>query len=594
MAQVNSFEAEPLNVLAIWSANISYECPLFQRKYTWKEAQWTDFWEDVQSILDGSEQRRFLGALVLKASKAPLAMKFGATWVVDGQQRLTTVYLALLALGTVAKEHLDEETVVSVQSLITYVAGPGRVRHPRLLPTMADLPSFVGIHSDVDEFQLAGVPVPAEYTIGATLRKAFRYQLDHVSDLLVEGDHYDPERAKRLLEVLATGLDFVAIYLDEEHDPQEVFDRLNQGGKRLALSDLLKNVVFSALSGGEVSYIDASTVEQNDWHRFMDAFSTDSDQAAEAFSDYVFPFSLCVNSTSTKGRAIADIEKHWTREFAGETSLAQIRSRIADLGRYQQEFMALREQRILSTADGSLQGRVDSLRRSAPPNSVLPYVMQALHAVRTGESSTSHVSSCLLIVESFLMRRALSGIEPTGLHAVFKDLWARAGSNPETLLGAIETGTVRMPTDQEVRSAVLGSDMYSRRKCAIFLREYEIHLRSRSPEDFHDHDLDDLKNVQVDHIMPKRIQGSSWPAVSDSEKYVFQLWGNLVLLSKTANRKKARKSWADTKALLEGQERFLQASEVIRTHSSWSLTDIKERTEMMASWALSRWPMSTQ
>lgn len=592
MLAANSFEAEPLNVLSIWSGNVSYECPLFQRKYTWKEPQWQDFWDDVQGVLDGSERRRFLGALVLKVAKAPLAMQFGTTWVVDGQQRLTTVYLTLLALGSVAKEHLDEETVFSVQNLITYEVGPSKARHPRLIPTMADLPSFVGIHADIDEFQLSGNPVPAEFSIGATLRKAFRYQVDQIEALLVAEDRYDLEKAKRLCEVLATGLDFVAIYLDEEHDPQEVFDRLNQGGKRLALSDLLKNVVFSALSGGGVTYLEALAINKNEWSRFMDGFSADPDKAAEAFADYVFPFGLCVNSTSTKGRAIADIDKYWARQFSEGTPLEQIKRRIEDLGRYQSEFMSLRDGRRIEWADETLRSSVDSLRRSAPPNSVLPYVLQSLAAVREGDADSEATATCLRTIESFLMRRALAGIEPTGLHAVFKDLWSKAGSNPMTLLKSIETGTVRMPTDKEVRSAILTSDMYARRKCAIFLREYEIYLRAQSPEDFSVEDLEDLAGVQVDHIMPKAIQGSSWPSVPDGEKYLLQLWGNLILLSKGANRKKARKNWGDVKALLQHQTKFLQAGQVLAEHSSWSLADIKRRTAELADWAIERWPNS--
>lgn len=90
-----------------------FQIPLYQRQYSWDTAQLSQLWEDVveqYDLLTPDENGRspeaapshFLGSMVLAPS--PLMQAHGVTpfLVIDGQQRLTTLFLAICAFAICA------------------------------------------------------------------------------------------------------------------------------------------------------------------------------------------------------------------------------------------------------------------------------------------------------------------------------------------------------------------------------------------------------------------------------------------------------------------------------------------------------------
>jgi len=95
-------EANTRNLERIFDATITYQIPLFQRPYVWdEETNWEPLWVDIQTLLDRQLQQgkchsHFLGAVVFEQlSNATGSIE--ARQVIDGQQRLTTLQLFLMA-----------------------------------------------------------------------------------------------------------------------------------------------------------------------------------------------------------------------------------------------------------------------------------------------------------------------------------------------------------------------------------------------------------------------------------------------------------------------------------------------------------------
>lgn len=78
---------------SIFARGDRYEIPLYQRPYAWDERNIEQLLEDVRDISDDGEQKYYLGSLVVYPKDKRLYE------VIDGQQRLTTLYLLLAALG---------------------------------------------------------------------------------------------------------------------------------------------------------------------------------------------------------------------------------------------------------------------------------------------------------------------------------------------------------------------------------------------------------------------------------------------------------------------------------------------------------------
>ena len=98
-------KAEGLTPLQILQQPQRLMIPLFQRPYVWgKEAQWEPLWDDIIRIaealrpnLNTPPKPHFLGAIVLQQRNVSI-QSVPHRWVIDGQQRLTTLQIIIDAV----------------------------------------------------------------------------------------------------------------------------------------------------------------------------------------------------------------------------------------------------------------------------------------------------------------------------------------------------------------------------------------------------------------------------------------------------------------------------------------------------------------
>ena len=137
-----------------------FQVPLYQRQYEWKKAQLNQLWDDILEQYDlltpdesgeskTDEPTHFIGSLVLAPSPSIQASGVTSFLVIDGQQRLTSLLVALCALrdfvvldDSQAIERFNERYLIN-----NY--GEGLLRY-RLLPTQNDRETFCGIIDRLD------------------------------------------------------------------------------------------------------------------------------------------------------------------------------------------------------------------------------------------------------------------------------------------------------------------------------------------------------------------------------------------------------------------------------------------------------------
>lgn len=97
--------------------SINYLVPIYQRNYAWSEIQIVQLIEDIESSIDGSNKNYFLGNLIVNQTDNNVYE------VIDGQQRLTTLYLLEKYLGIVfAKEALRFEAREKSNRTLSFVS----------------------------------------------------------------------------------------------------------------------------------------------------------------------------------------------------------------------------------------------------------------------------------------------------------------------------------------------------------------------------------------------------------------------------------------------------------------------------------------
>lgn len=187
--------------------DVRYVIPEYQRRYSWKERQCRELWLDAcRAARSGT--RHFTGAVLCKNAGVDKEGR-RRMQVVDGQQRLTSIYLILRALA----DHLAcEEGSASSEPI------------PQ---------------ADVKKLLCAAfVPDENNERFDANL-SLFRSLMDDES--------FDFWQLWHGLSHLVT----IIIEIDDDEDPQPIFESLNSKGARLNVADMIRNYLLSAQTHDE-------------------------------------------------------------------------------------------------------------------------------------------------------------------------------------------------------------------------------------------------------------------------------------------------------------------------------------------------------
>jgi hypothetical protein len=577
MSNAETLASDPVNLHQLMSADNELQCPLFQRPYVWTKRNIDQLWADVDTIREEEFDARFLGALVFDNEFASTARKAGLYWVIDGQQRLTTLYLSLVALCEVAVESGDQLLSDEIADQYLLSRKSNNAGMPKLRPTLNDTRQFnkimVTALGDRAKVNIAHEQGPAD----GNMRTAYELIIKHVRSRCVDAEgNAASSLVQQLRDVLLDGLEFVEIRLGEKHDANEVFDRLNKEGERLGIIDLIRNEALKRLRNKPD---EAANLYAGYWLPFEESFECSQDR-----DKYFFPFALTKDSSVTKSRTFSSLTKRWN----GLTNdvidpVEQLKIIMQDLRKQVPAFNAVSAGKRITGAGTALSEQLRRLHDLGSPTVVYPYLLQAVTKAVDGEESQESVSASLSVIESFLVRRALVGLEPTGLHAVFKTLWDDAGSDSKAVRDHLNTATIAFPSDRDFEEAVMSAPLFRRRVKTYVIGELE--------RNFTDGDL--LKSfpaITVDHILPQNPDGEWLELFKDYERERWtDTWANLVPLSGKANSEKGRSSWAKTKEKLSNETVFSTTKHVYDDYEVWNVESLEKRAAEIAEWALQRW-----
>ena len=109
-----SASAQTKNVYELFTGKV-FRVPEYQRNYAWTDTNWKDFWEDIKEGLS-TDTEHYWGTITLRATGENLYSEerdipLSVYEVVDGQQRITALYLFLLALSRAGKPAIKENFV---------------------------------------------------------------------------------------------------------------------------------------------------------------------------------------------------------------------------------------------------------------------------------------------------------------------------------------------------------------------------------------------------------------------------------------------------------------------------------------------------
>jgi len=557
----------------LFEASARYKAPVFQRPYVWGRKELEGLGDDIDTV--DPEIGQFLGAIVLKDLGRPSGPSSPTEYlIIDGQQRLTTIYLVLLAIAEVAAGHDQKEIAQFIyQNYLAEVKSPQFRGWPKLVPTLQDRHSFWDIllnSAPEADWEFTADPEEKRPREARKIRGQWKRILSYVNNAVLDKEGILVKGAfDALLLAIQEQLKFIVIVLEENDDANAIFSRLNAEGIPLELADLIRNEVFSKFGASEGRKADRFYTKA--WQPFEKSFSEGTLSAF--FPIYAY---IVFKGKVTKAAAFGELQKRWNSFSPHEI--------LSDLQKYAPYYRSLSQSGSLAQLSDDLGGQLDRLSRMPRSRVTWPFIIEVTRAAAENRMKEKDAVRSLRIVESFLVRRALIGREPTGLHAVFKSLWDRTKGGPKDVLSKIVTRTIQTPDDSDLRE-VLGNARSDTRVILKFVLE-EL---ERAYVKANKYDPPPEIAGTIEHIMPQHLTVEWQRTVSpkDHEELV-GLLGNLAPLSESQNKGLRDQPWEEKRKRFKGSN--FKITQALAKEPVWDAQKIRTRTQEMVDWIVSEWP----
>jgi alkylated DNA nucleotide flippase Atl1 len=549
-----------------------FQVPLYQRQYAWSSPQLSQLWEDVleqydlltpdeNGKVDGKAPTHFLGSLVLAPS--PLLQAHGVTpfLVIDGQQRLTTLLVALCAL----RDHVapDDDRAVERfnERYLINKYGQGSSYY-RLLPTQTDREAFFACIDQQDGSKRTG-GVGNAYAF-------FRARLTQPGP---DNEALDPSRVE---SVLRQRLQFVAITADANDNVHRIFESLNDRGVRLTQADLLRNYVFMLLPTR------AEAVYEQLWRPMQDDL-TPSQLETLVFVD------LVVRGHSTIKRPdIYRAQQQRLRPLEGDEGAveAEVRELVRRAGLFRRIVQPEHE------PDPDVRALLVRLDRWGA-STTYPLLLHLLILREAGECTSAEVAEALSYVESFLVRRMIAGVPTNNLNRVFSGLIPQLPTELPTAQAvrhALSGPRKYWPSDRRLREAIRSQPFYyqgrQQQKMLVFQRLEESYEHGE-PVDW------SAGNFSIEHVMPQSLTDEWKEALAadgdDPEEVHSELLHTLGNLTVTAyNGQLSNRPFDRKQGILKGSH--FELNRAIAPSTSWGRAEILARADELAKRAVAAWP----
>ena len=623
-------ETTNVQVRSLFGSEVQYIIPIFQRHYVWdQEEQWEPLWEDIKikthQRLSESEIQwspHFTGAIVIQQMKTNVdeVRKYE---IIDGQQRLTTFQIIFCALRDVCKslqfDRIKADAVRHIRNQGSLLNDLNDEQY-KLIPTQYDKASFISlVDNHVDE-------------CSGQIRSTYDYFKYEIEDYV----NSDEDNMLTLWRTLLNDFDFVQIRIDENDQPQRIFESLNARAKPLLQFDLLRNSLFLR-----------ARIEE------------DIDQL---YSDYWMDFEndywekdVVVGREKIKLSEI--FLQHFLMAKLGEeriTPLFQVyERRLARDSGVKHEFSGLKEyaktyREMIDCSPNSEIGRSMSFYKTFEITTLHPFLLFIKNELKVSDSDLKQI---LHILESYTMRRLLCfrGGTRNYTQLVSRLIQGLKGKRFElgdftSLLSNESSDATRWPTDSDIQT-YLETGWYDYKISRNIIRYilYQIELVKRQENQFLETSQLIFDNkLSLEHIMPEAWK-ETWclPLANDGEsssndqiyyedlfsleykdsaqnwetepseegledksyQYPFQLAqerniylqsiGNLTIITRKLNSKLSNSPFTKKREALQ-ENSDLRLNREICVHDSWDTEQIQDRANELFTIFCKIWPSSEE
>ena len=486
------------------NGNKQFLIPVFQRGFSWTHEQCQQLWRDVGRASTGeADTGHFIGSIVYIG--ADLSSAFQSWLLIDGQQRLTTLTVLLIAM----RDHIQESgwsggnDGPTTGKIDDYYLKNGHESGQRQYKLVLRRRDNAALKALIDGKNL---PEPGEQ-YSERLLEAYEF---FRTELQVPG--CDPEDVYRGI----AHLNVVDVTLDRGVDnPQLVFESMNSTGVDLRQSDLVRNYLLMGLEDAEQTRL------YDEYWRPIETFFRTSENALDWFLRDYMALDQRLTQQIRLDRVYDEFKSFRDRD--GAKALEELLVDMVRVGRTYASFLGIAPMQRPWLADA--MGHMRSLNTT---QGLL--IMRLYDCHQRDQLTQDEFVRAVVLIESYLLRRAVLGLQTRGYWSVFARI--AHGLDRDSAFESLQVelarlrGTNRFPTDEEFRRGLQEHDLYGLRVCKHILDRLE-NAGHQEPSP--------VQNYSIEHVMPQEISGSpEWQEMlgedwADSHSTWLHRLGNLTL-----------------------------------------------------------------
>ena len=538
-------QAKETKVQDIIEGTKQYVIPLFQRTYSWTKKEWEILWKDLIELCESENPRtHFIGSIV---NMPTVSVPEGVAkyLLIDGQQRLTTLFILLTLLRDKAKDNQNKELAEEISN--TLLVNPYKKDNDyfKLMPTQIDRDAYKRLikgEKDNAENQLIQA-----YTFFE--KKLRQVQFSH----------------ERIKEIITTYFSLVSIVLDADDNPYLVFESLNAKGRPLTQADLIRSYFFMRI------HVDnQEKVYQEYWQPMQDGLK---DNLTEYIRHFLMKDGNIVKQT--------DVYYALKEKVTSANAIDYLKELQIFSGYYQ---------RLISPElepEGDLKKYFYRLNR-IEVTTAYPFLLNIYGNYISQKISKDDFLVILCTIENYLIRRFVCNVPTNQLNKIFPAVYPQLiKSYPDRIVEGVKTilQSKGYPKDNEFLLRFKENKFYGAGD-----RQIKTKLILETLEAQYEHkEAVSVENLTIEHVMPQTLSegwkkhlGEDW---EETHELLIHTIGNLTL---TAYNQELSNDDFESKKQTYGQS-HLELNGYFANCSSWTRDEIEKRAEVLAQQALSTW-----
>ncbi|WP_085829531.1 DUF262 domain-containing protein [Clostridium massiliodielmoense] len=547
-------------------ADKQFIIPIYQRNYDWKKEQCEQLFNDLIDICKNNFRNHFLGSIVSIYYDDGDGQEY---LVIDGQQRLTTISLLLLAIYNLIelkkintefkKEQLKEEYLVNKYS---HDDKKLRLKHIK-----DDSIAFESLFTNREEEFIQDSNITKNY-------KYFKNKLLSLKEITID-DLYKAIKKLIVVEIeLKRG----------EDDPQLIFESLNSTGLSLTEADLVRNYVL----------MKEDTEHQNIYYtKYWRNIEVNTNYKVNEFiRDYL---TFKERSIPNKDNVYKAFKKYTDKNYNCYENKS-VELLLKDMMKFSQYYKQFTRCCFNDKKIDKLLTNINNLDMTV----CYPFLLEVFDDFNNEIINREELIEVLYYIESFAFRRSICDVPTNALNKVFMTLgrdikkYSDYRDNYINIFKYILINkklSQRFPKNDEFAEKLVSRDIYNLKN------KNKYHLL-QSLENYENKEVVDIihliadNTLTIEHIMPQKLTsqwknslGENYEGIYD--KYINTL-GNITLTG--YNSSYSNKSFINKKEMDKGfNESRLFLNSYLRSVNKWTEYEIRERAARLKDKSLQIW-----